>query len=37
VTYRDGTKFFESTIQNVQLNPKLDEALFAKPGPAVSN
>ncbi|MGB8541176.1 MAG: hypothetical protein WCD49_06010 [Candidatus Acidiferrales bacterium] len=37
VTYRDGTKFFESTIQNVQLNPKLDESLFAKPGAAVNN
>src|SRR6202161_2278514 len=37
VTYRDGAKFFESTIQNVQLNPKLDESLFAKPGPAVNN
>ena len=37
VTYRDGAKFFESTIQNVQLNPKLDESLFAKPGPAVAN
>jgi hypothetical protein len=31
VTYRDGAKFFESTIQNVQLNPKIDESLFAKP------
>jgi hypothetical protein len=37
VTYRDGTKFFESTIQNVQLNPTLGESLFAKPGPAVNN
>src|SRR6202162_3293563 len=37
VTYRDGTKFFESTIQNVELNPTLDESLFAKPGPAVNN
>ncbi len=31
VTYREGAKFFESTIQNVQLNPKIDESLFAKP------
>jgi zinc protease len=31
VTYRDGAKFFESTIQDVQLNPAIDEALFAKP------
>ena len=37
VTYRDGAKFFESTIQNVQLNLTLDESLFAKPGPAVKN
>jgi hypothetical protein len=31
VTYRDGAKFFESTIQNLQLNPKIDQSLFAKP------
>jgi hypothetical protein len=36
VTYRDGTKFFESTVQDVQLNPKLDESLFAKPQPAAA-
>ena len=30
-TYRDGAKLFESTVQSVQINPKLDEALFAKP------
>ena len=30
-TYRDGTKFFDSMVQNVQVNPKVDEALFAKP------
>jgi len=30
-TYRDGTKLFESTVQAVQINPKVDEALFAKP------
>jgi len=35
VTYRDGAKFFESTIHDVQLNPAIDEALFAKPQPAV--
>lgn len=36
VTYRDGTKFFESTVQDVLLNPKLDESLFAKPQPAAA-
>jgi zinc protease len=30
-TYRDGAKLFESSVQSVQINPKLDEALFAKP------
>src|SRR5271163_4588782 len=30
-TVRDGAKLFDSTIQSVQINPKLDEALFAKP------
>jgi zinc protease len=30
-TYRDGAKLFESTVQAVQINPKVDEALFAKP------
>jgi zinc protease len=34
VTYRDGVKFFESAVQDVQLNPKVDESLFAKPQPA---
>jgi zinc protease len=33
-TYRDGTKLFESTVQAVQINPKVDEALFAQPAPA---
>jgi zinc protease len=33
-TYRDGAKLFESTVQSVQINPKLDEALFAKPATA---
>jgi hypothetical protein len=31
VTFRDSTKFFESTVQDVQLNPAIDESLFAKP------
>jgi zinc protease len=30
-TYRDGAKLFDSTVQAVQINPKLDDALFAKP------
>jgi hypothetical protein len=31
VSKRAGTKFFESKVQDVQLNPKVDESLFAKP------
>jgi zinc protease len=30
-TVRDGVKLFDSTVQSVQINPKVDEALFAKP------
>jgi hypothetical protein len=30
-TYRDGAKLFESTVQTVKVNAKLDDALFAKP------
>jgi zinc protease len=33
-TYRDGAKLFESSVQAVKINPKLDEALFAKPAPS---
>ena len=36
VTYRDGAKLFESTVQDVQLNPRIDEALFAKPEAATA-
>jgi zinc protease len=32
-TTRDGAKFSESKVQDVVLNPKLDDALFAKPEP----
>ncbi|MFY9805519.1 MAG: pitrilysin family protein [Candidatus Acidiferrales bacterium] len=32
-TYRDGTKLFDSTVQAVEVNPKVDEALFTKPEP----
>jgi zinc protease len=31
VIYRDGAKFVESTIQEVHLNPKVDDSLFVKP------
>jgi zinc protease len=31
VIHRDGAKFLESTIQELSLNPKVDESLFAKP------
>jgi len=30
-TYRDGAKLFESAVQTVKVNPKVDEALFIKP------
>jgi zinc protease len=30
-TYRDGSKLFESAVQTVEINPKIDEALFSKP------
>jgi zinc protease len=33
-TSRDGAKFSESTVQDVVVNPKLDDALFLKPTPA---
>jgi hypothetical protein len=31
VTFRNGVKFFESSIDNVTVNPKVDPALFVKP------
>ncbi|MGA8221949.1 MAG: pitrilysin family protein [Candidatus Acidiferrales bacterium] len=31
VIFRDGAKFVESKIQEIHLNPKLDDSLFAKP------
>jgi hypothetical protein len=34
VIYRNGSKFLESTVQNLTLNPKVDNALFSKPEPA---
>ena len=29
--YRDGAKFLESHVEQVNLNPKIDESLFVKP------
>jgi zinc protease len=34
---RDGGKFSESTVQDVVVNPKLDDALFSKPAGVASN
>jgi zinc protease len=34
--YRDGVKFVESTIQQLDLNPKLDDSIFSKSQPASS-
>ena len=31
VTFRNGVKFFDSAIENVTVNPKVDPALFVKP------
>jgi hypothetical protein len=31
VTYREGTKFFDSTTKSVTINPKVDPAVFVKP------
>jgi zinc protease len=31
VVYRDGVKYMESTIQKLDLNPKLEDALFTMP------
>lgn len=31
VIHRNGAKYLESTIQELSLNPKVDESLFAKP------
>jgi zinc protease len=35
-TYRDGLKLFESTTDSVQVNPKVDPAIFTKPPDAQS-
>ena len=34
VVYRDGSKFVESGIEQVEVNPKVEEAMFVKPEPA---
>ena len=31
VTYRSGTKFSDSAVQDIHINPALDPSLFAKP------
>ena len=31
VIYRDGKKFVESTIQEIRLNPKVEDSVFAMP------
>jgi zinc protease len=31
VVYRDGVKYMESTIRELNLNPKVDDSLFSKP------
>ncbi|HSY58185.1 MAG TPA: hypothetical protein VK795_01425, partial [Terriglobales bacterium] len=31
VIYRDGAKFIESNLQELKLNPPIDDSLFAKP------
>jgi hypothetical protein len=36
VIYRDGAKFVESTIREINLNPPLDDSLFAMPQDASS-
>lgn len=36
VIYRDGSKFVESTIQEINLNPKLEDSLFTMPEAAAS-
>ncbi len=34
-TVRDGVQLFDSTIQSVQINPKVDDGLFVKPAAPV--
>ena len=33
-TIRDGLKLFDSVVETVQINPKIDSAIFAKPADA---
>ena len=35
--YRDGVKYMESTISQLDTNPKVDDAIFSKPAAAPSN
>jgi zinc protease len=32
--YRDGVKYMESTIEHLDVNPNIDDALFSKPAPS---
>jgi predicted Zn-dependent peptidase len=34
VIYRNGSRFLESTVQNVTVNPKVDDSIFSRPTPA---
>jgi hypothetical protein len=34
VVYRDGAKYMESTVQELKVNPQVDDSLFAKPEPS---
>ena len=34
--YRDGAKFVESTVQQVDVNPAIDTSIFSRPQPASS-
>jgi hypothetical protein len=33
-TYREGLKLFDSVVESVQINPRIDPAIFAKPADA---
>lgn len=37
VTYRDDTKYSDSTVQDIHINPALDPSLFVKPASPASN
>lgn len=37
VIYRDGSKYSDSTVQEIHINPALDPSLFVKPASPASN